>query len=89
MVYFQRKYTVEQNGEIYFVYSGTCDNKRTKWITRTPFPVTTGKTDGVKWEQDKFSINFKFVDGKMQFRNGVDNSIMMIYEEDEEEYGKW
>ena len=89
MVDIQTKYTVEHNGENYFVYSGTCDNKRTKWITRTPFPVITGEKDGVKWEEDKFSITLQFVDGKMQYRNGVDNSIMMIYEGDEEEYGEW
>lgn len=89
MVDIQTKYTVEHNGEIYFVYSGTCDNKHTKWITHTPFPVITGEKDGEKWEQDKFSITLKFVDGRMQYRNGVDNSIMMIYEDDEEEYGEW
>tara|TARA_Y100000389_G_scaffold130019_1_gene127435 strand:- start:298 stop:657 length:360 start_codon:yes stop_codon:yes gene_type:complete len=89
MVDIQTKYTVEHNGENYFVYSGTCDNKRTKWITRTMFPVITGEKDGVKWEEDKFSITLQFIDGKMQYRNGVDNSIMMIYEGDEEEYGEW
>ncbi len=66
-------HTVERGGETFFVYSGTCDNKATKWITRS------------KWD---FKLSVQLVNGQPVCTDSRGQPIM-VWESDEDEYYEW